>query len=179
MRQHSPNTHSRPTVDENEQSVRTYCAINPELRFCLGRQNTRKMRICATNRAIQTQTKTVRRNSRQADRRACLLRERTQEDAGGGMATATTKPNRPFLLGRLMGKCNVLDCLRDNHQPRRKGAGMVGKGYYLRFFGARTMISCRPSIFGYCSTEATSSRSTSIRFIISIPSSWCAISRPR
>src|SRR5262249_60226744 len=50
---------------------------------------------------------------------------------------------------------------------------------FLPFFGASTMTSCRPSIFGYCSTMACGSRSCFTRSIRRTPNSWCAISRPR
>src|SRR6185503_13152690 len=47
------------------------------------------------------------------------------------------------------------------------------------FFGARIMIIWRPSSFGHCSTCPWAARSASTRFSSAIPSSWCAISRPR
>ena len=50
---------------------------------------------------------------------------------------------------------------------------------FFLLFGANTMVSCLPSIFGNISTVPISARSFSIRFNRSIPSSWCAISRPR
>src|SRR6266446_1505403 len=50
---------------------------------------------------------------------------------------------------------------------------------FFPFFGASTMINCRPSILGNCSTSAYGSRSCLTRSIRRTPNSWCAISRPR
>src|SRR5713101_5805344 len=50
---------------------------------------------------------------------------------------------------------------------------------FFPFFGASTMINCRPSILGNCSTTACGSRSCLTRSIRRTPNSWCAISRPR
>src|SRR5262249_32147026 len=47
------------------------------------------------------------------------------------------------------------------------------------FFGARIITIWRPSSFGHCSTVPTSLRSASTRLSSCMPSSWCAISRPR
>src|ERR1044072_3142982 len=47
------------------------------------------------------------------------------------------------------------------------------------FLGARTITIWRPSSLGHCSTVPTSLRSASTRFSSAMPSSWCAISRPR
>src|SRR5664279_2016016 len=49
---------------------------------------------------------------------------------------------------------------------------------YFRF-GASTMIICRPSSLGMCSTTETSAGSSRIRSRRRMPMSWCVISRPR
>src|SRR5262245_13111055 len=90
--------------------------------------------------------------------------------SGGSAFRART----PLLLSRL------------SRQDAMAGFGSFFTGFaagfftsFLPFFGASTMISCRPSIFGYCSTIACGSRSCLTLSINRTPNSWCAISRPR
>src|SRR6185369_2485532 len=47
------------------------------------------------------------------------------------------------------------------------------------FFGATIITIWRPSSFGHCSTWPTCDKSPSTRLRRFMPSSWCAISRPR
>ena len=70
-------------------------------------------------------------------------------------------------------------CVRPHLIRNREEQWNYGSYRYFFFFGAITIIICRPSIFGNCSTMAISSKSFSMRFNRSIPISRCAISRPR
>src|SRR5690606_2025868 len=59
--------------------------------------------------------------------------------------------------------------------PSRKTAPHSSSAH----FGDMTMVIWRPSILGVCSTLAFSPRSSRTRSSSFMPSSWCAISRPR